>query len=56
MTLSRLVFVLLVAMAITDYKFNNGRLIEVLGHRATQFGDWVDDSLLSPVSGFLPNH
>jgi hypothetical protein len=47
--------VLFVALAIIDYEFNNGRLIESLGGRATQFGNWLNDSLMSLVSYLAPN-
>lgn len=56
MTLSRLALVLFIALAIIDYVFNNGRLVEALGESATQFGNWLNDSLMSLLSNFAPSH
>lgn len=55
MTLSRLALALFVTVAIIDYKFNNGQLIESLGGKATQFGNWLNDGVMSLVSTVAPN-
>lgn len=55
MTLTRLIFVLCIGIALIDYKLNNGRLMDVVVDLANQQGVWVGEKF-SRLAYYLAGH
>jgi len=54
MTATRLTLILCIAIAVIDYKTNDGRLMASLGDAATQWGIWLSDQLARLTKQIAP--
>jgi hypothetical protein len=56
MTFPRTLAVILVALAVLDMKFGNGRLTDALRDQASHFGYWLNDEVSGVVHKIAPYH
>jgi hypothetical protein len=54
MTISRLVLIISIVIAVADHTFNNGRLIDALWDQMAEFGRWLSDNLSTLTRKITP--